>query len=368
MSTQKKRNSSIELLRIICMLLIVAHHYSYYGGFAPISSTNFTVNSVFLQIFGSFGQLSCAVFAIISGYYISAQEFDTKEQIFKHYKKVIPMIAQFVFYSVVIIMVLGCANQIEITKDVVVKSWLPFIYGNWYVRYYIIFYLFVPFLNIMTSKLSEKMLTGLLGMSLIIWSIIPTLFKGSFSFNCEEFFVVMYLIGAYLRRYMEKRLSKKVVIIGTVVTVAAYILAILAYDFSGYRMQMDEYFIEANNLWKYSMPLTILVAIFVFLLFNRMNFYSHFINTIAASVMGVYLIHDNNWLKYIIWRNISPNNSYAQFPYVHALIKVLVVFIVCVAIDMIRSKTVAAWCNPRYNRLAQKFFGKIDMRDRENED
>lgn len=364
MSRQKKRNSSIELLRIICMLLIVAHHYSYYSGFPDISYENFNVQSVFTQLFGAFGQFSCAVFAVISGYYISAQDFDTSEQVYKHYKKVIPMIAQFMFYSIGIMLVLGCINRIDFTSENIIQSCLPVIYGNWYVRYYILFFLFVPFLNIMTSKLSEKMFTALVVMSFVIWAVVPYFVKGTFYFSCEDFFLVMYFIGAYLRRYMEKRLSTRIIIIGFVISILAYIATIVLYDLYGYYQMNDEYFTTAQSVMKYNQPLTAVAAVFTFLLFNRVSFYNYFINGLAASVMGVYLIHDNNLLKYAIWRDIFPDFNFAGSIYIHAILKVLLVFIVCIAIDMIRSRTIGRFVYGYYSKGLDKLYEKISIKNK----
>lgn len=363
MATQKKRNSSIELLRIICMLLIVAHHYVYYGIYDPISYDNFTGTRVFLQLAGSFGQWSCAVFAIISGYYISNIKFDSKETIFRHYKKVLPMVAQFILYSVLILVVLGALGKVEFSAKNIIESCLPFIYGNWYVRYYIIFFLFVPYLNILIEQLSEKMLTALLAMSIIIWSVIPMFVKGSFAFSCEEFFLVMYLIGVYLRKYLEKRLSNKAVITGCIISFIAYILSILFFDYMGSYYMNNDYFTTANSLMNYNKIITIALAVFVFLLFNRIHFYNYYVNAIASAVMGVYLIHDNNLLKYVIWRDLSPNNNYAENPYLHLLVKVIVVFIVCVSIDMIRSVTIAVWLKKPYDKMMKRLWNKIDSKE-----
>lgn len=278
------------------------------------------------------------------------------------------MVAQFVFYSVIILLVLGLIGKADFSAKNIIQSCLPFIFGNWYVRYYIIFFLFVPYMNILVEQLSEKMLTGLLVMSLIIWSIIPMFFKGSFAFSCEEFFLVMYLIGVYLRKYLEKRLSTKVIVTACVISFVIYILSILFFDYLGSYYMNNDYFVTANSLMHYSKIVTIALAVFVFLLFNRIHFYNYFVNTIAATIMGVYLIHDNNLLKLAIWRDVSNNNVYAQNPYLHLPIKVFVVFIVCVSIDKLRSATVEAWLKKPYDKLTDRIWNKIDNKKAEESD
>ena len=46
----KQRNSALELLRIICILLIICHHYSIHGGFGEITHQNINIARVYIQI------------------------------------------------------------------------------------------------------------------------------------------------------------------------------------------------------------------------------------------------------------------------------------------------------------------------------
>lgn len=359
MSKRKVRNSSVELLRIICMILIVAHHYSYYGGFPALSTTYMTGEGIFIQLIGAFGQVSCAVFAIISGYYLCQVEFDSAKKVFNHYKKIIPTIAQFVFYSVVILLVMGLTGKLEFTSENVIKSLFPYVFCNWFVRFYIIFYLFVPFLNMIVSKISYKMFTGLVAMLVIIWSIIPSLAPGSFNYGCLDFFLVMYFIGAYIHKYLEKRISTKIVVIGTIVSLLAYLLVLMAYDLVGYHLQSDEIIKKTAGLVNYTKILPIAFSTFVFMLFSRFKFHNAYINIISGSVMGIYLIHDNDNLRYFIWREVSPNYLYETHPFLHLLIKVLAVFVICLFIDLARSETTGRLFNKYYNKAADIVWNKI---------
>ncbi len=46
-SKGEKRNSSLDLLKIIGMFLIIAHHYYVHGGFAPVSVDNISKGRIF---------------------------------------------------------------------------------------------------------------------------------------------------------------------------------------------------------------------------------------------------------------------------------------------------------------------------------
>ena len=63
-----QRNSRLELLRILCMLMIVAYHYSIYGFYSDdvLSSPNKTL----IELVGLGGNIGASTFVLISGYYM----------------------------------------------------------------------------------------------------------------------------------------------------------------------------------------------------------------------------------------------------------------------------------------------------------
>ncbi len=64
---KSKRNSNLELLRIIAMLLIVAHHFGIYAiGYSNGNSLSDYYNAVFY----SFGKVGVVLFMMISAYFL----------------------------------------------------------------------------------------------------------------------------------------------------------------------------------------------------------------------------------------------------------------------------------------------------------
>ena len=65
----QKRQSNIELLRIITMIMIVAHHFSVHGNFDfPINTV--TINRLWIQFIQIGGKIGVDVFVLISGYFL----------------------------------------------------------------------------------------------------------------------------------------------------------------------------------------------------------------------------------------------------------------------------------------------------------
>lgn len=75
---------------------------------------------------------------------------------------------------------------------------------------------------------------------------------------------------------------------------------------------------------------------------NMKSISSMFINSIASTVFGIYLIHDNKYLRPVIWEGILNVNEYKESPYLilYLLGCVMLVFTVCAIIDLIRQKLI----------------------------
>lgn len=64
MSNEKNRQSNIECLRILAMLLIVAHHFSVHGGGNFLEQ--FTTNYVWTEFISSGGKVGVNLFVLIT--------------------------------------------------------------------------------------------------------------------------------------------------------------------------------------------------------------------------------------------------------------------------------------------------------------
>ena len=64
--TSRRRNSSIELMRILAMLFIIVHHYILYG-YKNMTIQPMSVNKVLLETFAySGGKIGAVLFFLIS--------------------------------------------------------------------------------------------------------------------------------------------------------------------------------------------------------------------------------------------------------------------------------------------------------------
>ena len=98
---KKVRESGIELLRIITMILIIAHHYVVNSGLTleggSICNNPTSWKTIFLMIFGAWGKTGINCFVLITGYFMCKSNIS--------FKKFVKLYLEVVFYNLVIYMI-----------------------------------------------------------------------------------------------------------------------------------------------------------------------------------------------------------------------------------------------------------------------
>lgn len=324
---KNNRNSSLELLRIICMIFIILYHYVIHGIMVIDIQHMSTFNGILTCIMLTGGRLSCDVFVLITGYFLIKQKFNVK--------RILKLIIKLCIYSVSIYIILRCFNLVDTDTKTLKEQLLSMVYGNWFVVHYVIIYILSPFLNKMINCLDKVSHFRLICILILVWSIIPTFTEFTWSFSSIDAFLVMYIIGAYIRLYSignkDNKLNILILSIGLVLL--TIISVFMSYKMSPFQNAKD-FFWNLNNLFM------VIVAIYLFKVFQNMEFVNRPINYIAGSVLGIYLIHDNNILRPIIWFKIYNNMKYINSNYYifNVIIKLVCIFIACLIIDKIVTK------------------------------
>lgn len=99
-----------------------------------------------------------------------------------------------------------------------------------------------------------------------------------------------------------------------------------------------------------------LLSFCIFMIFASLRIGSRpFINKIASATFGVYLIHDSDAGRYILWNcifNIKTQISSNYFPLL-AVFDILSIFCVCVLMDFLRQKFVEKYYLSLADKIAQ---------------
>lgn len=326
----KVRNSNLELFRIITMLVIVAHHYVVNSGIEPIIWDNYpSTKSLFLLLFGCGGKTGINCFVLITGYFMCTSQITLR--------KFLKLLLEIEFYNILFCVVFILSGYVVVSPKFIINSLIPVkSVTNGFISCYPVFFCFIPFLNILIKGMTKRQHLLLLGLCLIIFSVFPCIHI-HISYSYVSWFIVVYLLGAYLRLYPPQwTLNRKYVSWGFV----GCILLSLTSVWGGAQMfsligKNLSYFLIADS----NKPLAVLTALFAFLFFRDLKMgYSKSINTIAASSFGVLLIHANsNTMRQWLWNDTLDNvGHYAENIYLHAIVSVLAIYAICTLIDFIR--------------------------------
>lgn len=352
-----QRDSGLELLRIIAMFFIIAHHYTNHGGFEKITLDTISCSTIYISCLEMFGKVGCMIFAIITGYSMISKQVTLKEQL----KKSIQLAGTMLFYSLLCLIV----SYIFIPQYVGIKdiiyAFIPFFKGNWYVKCYLYFCLFIPYINQFISSLSKASYRKLLVLIAFTWIILSTL-TGYDTYDVGEFgfMLIAYLFGAYSKLYLkDKKCNNNRYLLISLICFILLILSVVLIDNLSVLLESEsllkksDYFIEWNSILSFGL------AYFIFMFFSNKHFVNKIVNLVASTTIGIYLFHDNELVMVVIWKIIFPNINYVNNPYIHSIIKIIAVFLIGMIIDLIRQNIFKKMSTNIINKNYEKLYEKL---------
>lgn len=321
------------------MLLIVAHHYVVNSGLTapdgPIFVNPLSAHSLFLLLFGAWGKIGINCFVLISGYYMCKSHITAK--------KFAKLLCEVMFYRIVINMIFGITGYASFSLQDIIKILIPITsIADGFTSAYLVFFLSIPFLNILVQHMNEKQHIRLLLLCGFTYIFLGTVPFFSVTMNYVSWYIVLFFISSYIRLY-PKTLYTNTRFWGwmTLASVLLSAASVVSCAWIGMLINRNSAygFVSDSNTF-----LAVLTGLSAFMFFKNLKLkYSKLINTIAASTFGVLCIHANSdTMRQWLWRdtlnNVGMYNS-ALMP-VHAVGSVLGIFIICVAIDYLRIRFV----------------------------
>lgn len=362
-NNSKKRNSAIELLRIIAMIMIVAHHFAVHGKF-QVENTTF-INNIWLEFLSSGGKIGVNLFIMISGYFL----IDSKSV---NIKKVLKLLLQMLFYSLIILIIFGGFNGVTFSIGDLFNHVLAYPIW-WFAKAYLVLYLIHPYINKFLNILQKKEYQRLIIFSTILWSVIPTLTTIPFDSGSLIWFIYIYSLGFYLKKYPIKfNLSpKKYIFISIILFILTFMLVIV-FKIIGTRISLVSKY--SGSLFNIDKITTLLISLFLFMGFSSLRIkYNKFINIVSSSTFGIYLLHECDYVRVYLWQTLFKNASYSDtlllIPY--SLMVIAIVFVGCSVIELLRIYVIekrymilldkiSTFINKYVNKfLDLKFFDKI---------
>ena len=334
---QHKRHHSIDLMRIVCMLMIILYHIQGHGGLAYSKDIS-PFTHILLIILQSIYQAAVDGYALISGYvgYHSRQR----------YSSLILLWLRVLFYSVGLTAVVWLLSPAAVSWAAIRNSFFPLLKGQyWYFTAYAGCFVLAPLARAAIAHLSRRESALCLGSVVLVFSFFPYLMRNdpfmTASGNHALWLLILYALGAYVRKYDPfSKLSVKVLALlllfaCTVQASAGFILQPISRLLTGTTIT-QWYFICHDS------PTTLLVSILMLALFSKLSFHcsNRFFRLLVSSSFSVYLIHDHPLIRQHI---IVPLGArLAQLPPLllipSVFVSALLIYLVCTIIDLLREK------------------------------
>ena len=216
------------------------------------------------------------------------------------------------------------------------------------------FFLFIPFLNVLIRNLDEKKHIYLLIMCSLTYIVFGTIHR--VDMNYVSWFMVLYVISSYIRLYPKKWMTNLkfcgFMLFLSVVLSASSVLVCTWFGKSSIC------FVTDSNTF-----LAVLTGVFAFLFFKNLKLpYNGFINAVASTTFGVLLIHANSdTMRQWLWKDTLDNVGHYGMP-LYVICCLIGVFAVCSMVDFIRIKLIEKpffnFWDKKYESIAMNFKRK----------
>lgn len=338
-----KRKANFELLRLIAMLMVVALHYMGKGLLLPEFTEGMpTGNQYIAYLLEAFSIVAVNAFVLLSGYFLVDAEFKCK--------RVIQLVGQVLFYALLVPLVLLSMGIIHI-GDLNLYDFINTIFPiqtehYWFATHYIFLYLFTPILNRAIKAMNQKQLQLVVTILVLAFSIPKSLLPVVLPFDHSGYdviwFICVYMIAAYIRLYGISFYKNKKY------SAAAYIICAIGIFMWNMGIGMSyvytgKFVDQIGEALQYNHILNLVAAISFFYIFLhteiRNGAISAFVCKISPYAFGVYLLHEQIQLRYLwpTWLHIHEVGETIWF-LPHFVITIVVIFVMGLMIDFIRSK------------------------------
>lgn len=347
--TAIKRESNIELLRSIAMLMILLLHANFVA--LPYPTTEELELTPFLQISRYFLESLCivsvSVFVYISGW------FRVKTKI----KSISNFLFQvFFFWGVgyAILLAIGIADLsiIGILHGLAIRHY------DWFVKAYLFLFILAPILNTYIDNTSEKIqryiiLSFFITEFIYCWLGGARFFIGGYS---PLMFIGYYLLAQYVKQYInDSNINNwliKLFRFSRTIDLSLYFFLAIANTILITTLALHGYSI--NKLYEYDNPLNYIGGFYLFLFFVKTPIkYNKIINWIGMSSFAVYLFHSQSDVRnfFIYHINIINNEYTGTLSALIIFIYLILIYILSILIDQLR---IFIWKNVLELKLFKK--------------
>lgn len=337
----KKRLYSLDLLKLICMFFIVCGHGFLYGSTTLMSG--FSTQRVMSSFISSFFCVAVNVFVLISGYFLVNQRF--------HIKRLIILAIEVFFYSFLILIINKWILKTPLSMKDIVTMLLPISFGHyWFISAYFGLSLLSPVINRAINSMTKRQHLFSILIMIVCFSLWSDFIPRSNAFGvgsgyCLTWFIVLYFIAAYIRKYIDIATinKRKALIIYCALMIIVFVLNELASLISRKLPMLNEY--ELNTFFsRYNCLLVVMGSVALFCAFLPLDLSKmrqlKLITSSSKTTLGIYLIHGGPYTSHLIWSfmfSVLSIDASLSYPFKVILVSIIL-YSVCLCIDFIRNR------------------------------
>lgn len=366
---KKPRMANLELLRCIAMMMVVVLHYLGKGNLlGDLSVKTMTATGILAWVLEMFCIVAVNVYMLLSGYFLCTSTWKLS--------RLIKLWLQVWTYSVVIgllAVVMGVYPMEQFSLHYLFTLFFPITMGHyWFMTAYVFLYILLPLFAGAVRKMTKQQMQVTLVMLFIAFCILKSVLPVRLEMDAKGYdclwYLCMFLVAAYVRRFGMPILDKKwTCLLGYVVCCVLILVGTfglrMVYLKTGSLEHIMKICIEYNHI----LPAAAAVLLFGFFLqVNLSSKLAGWITKIAPYTLGVYLIHENigvrnAWQHWIGAGSISTPVGLL----VGTVCAVICVFTLGVIVDFLRTKCMDGLGSVlNKSSMAQKLNNKIEQLDR----
>lgn len=338
-----KRDSRIDLIRTLSMLMVVILHVIGYGfmnydsvqdkgSIFDLLPFSFLIPEVF-----SFCAVNC--FAMVSGYLLYDSQF--------HWSRILKLYVHTGFYTVLFLLVFLLFKREAVSAGDIIFALIP-ILDYWYVKAYFGVLFFLPALCNLVVFFSSRLRHCIVLLGIFCFtSMLPGNIWGTGTAGCTLWLAILFIVGGVIRKNeallrQSKWGKPKWFFLGYFLCAAGLFLICVVYRVIPDNFQ--RFLPDSRSILMYSSPFVTLeaVCLFIGILLSKPHEgkFQRIISRIAPYAFGVYLLHMDPFVKkYLladVWNRLGlPQSGISVVPAVLGLS--VLIFSIGIAVDYLRS-------------------------------
>ena len=323
---KKERDSNMELLRIITMLMILLLHADFFATGCP-SDEDMISQPVFTFLKSGIEALTIIgvnVFVLLSGWY----------GIRPKRNRLMELIFQVLFFHLV-----GMVIALAAQKDIKLRSVVSVMENLWFVKAYLLLYILSPVLNAFTDNSDRYTFRNVLIVFFImqfVYGWLPPEDNMPFTRGYSTIsFIGLYLFARYVRLYQPFYALWS---LNTYLFIFLFLSFVITGLFCLRLLGFIPLLSLLGDMYSYTSPLVILSSLSFLLFFSKLSFKSMFVNNVAKSCFAVYLFHVNKyvWPYFVsIMHTIYQTKPYLSY-LIYSTIGCFLIYVIAILLDKMR--------------------------------